>query len=165
MLPPWLFLFFRSFRDGGTVGSVTWEAKKVCASLEDVIGARISRQRRCTVRERWRDAMLLRAAALLVLYGAETCFCVLDRSCSSWTINVVDYSNWLGRLYFRTGINFWRKLAYHQNIQLELTRTTCSFGRWLMVGADLFWKKITTGRFVPRERYYWLVVDKPKKYQ
>jgi hypothetical protein len=33
-----------------------------------------------------------------------------------------------------------------------------------VVGADLFWEKNTNGWFVPREKYRWLVADKPNEH-
>jgi hypothetical protein len=47
----------------------------------------------------------------------------------------------------------------------------CSVGRWLMAGAGLFWEKstagwlrlVTDGWFVLREKYCWLVADKPNE--
>jgi hypothetical protein len=50
----------------------------------------------------------------------------------------------------------------------EPSRLYCSFGWWLMVCADLFWKKhncwlVAIGWFVLREKYCWLVADKPSE--
>jgi hypothetical protein len=47
----------------------------------------------------------------------------------------------------------------------------CSVGWWLMAGAGLFWEKSTAGWFwlvaigwfVLREKYCWLVADKPSE--
>jgi hypothetical protein len=48
--------------------------------------------------------------------------------------------------------------------ELYATReTACSVGWWLMASAGLFWEKSTVGWFVPREKYYWLVDDKPSQ--
>jgi hypothetical protein len=41
--------------------------------------------------------------------------------------------------------------------------TACSVSWWLMAGAALFWEKSTGGWFVLREKYCWLVVDKPSE--
>jgi hypothetical protein len=52
-----------------------------------------------------------------------------------------------------------------------MTSTACSVGWWLMAGAGLFWEKSTAGWlrlvaggwFVLREKYCWLVADKPSE--
>jgi hypothetical protein len=53
----------------------------------------------------------------------------------------------------------------------SLYLAACSVGWWLMAGAGLFWEKSTAGWlrlvaggwFVLREKYYWLVADKPSE--
>jgi hypothetical protein len=42
-------------------------------------------------------------------------------------------------------------------------RIACSFGWWLMAGDGLFWEISTVSWFVVREKYCWLVADKPNE--
>ena len=118
MAPSCLFFSFVSF---GNRLALTWKAEKACMSR-----TWLAHEYPCRGDVRFLGAMWIVMTELdaccargkkpwshggkpgesQILYGS-----VLDRSSSTWTINRESKGYWLGWLYFRTGINFWRKLA------------------------------------------------------
>jgi hypothetical protein len=57
---------------------------------------------------------------------------------------------------------FVRSLMVNVNM-IHMIMNMWSLLVWLVIGVDLFWEKSTAGWFVPREKYGWLVADKPNE--
>jgi hypothetical protein len=53
--------------------------------------------------------------------------------------------------------------SYSEVYMFSILFPSFSSAWWLMTGAGLFWEKNTAGWFILREKYCWLVADKPNE--